>query len=107
MTTIQNNSRHLIEINFIGEGGSPQSLKLLPGVNLNQSDNLWKYAKNHPAVVGWLDEGILINLSRAPQAEGDLEGIPVITGDSEPLPIIGKERKRTSKVTTESILPIE
>lgn len=96
MTTIQNNSRQLIEVNFIGECGKPCTLRFLPGVNLNQDPSLWKYAKNHPAVRSWLDQGILVNLSRTPTAEGEIEGISVITapGDGEPLPINGEPKQR-------------
>jgi hypothetical protein len=110
MATIQNNSRHLIEINFIGENSKPQILKLLPGVNLNQSDSLWKYAKNHPCVINWLESGTLSILIRQPQSEGKLEGIPVITApdDGEPLPILGKQRKpRTPKSDPQSTLSLE
>lgn len=105
MPTIQNNSRQLIEINFIGESGRPQVMRLLPGLNLNQSASLWKYAKEHPAVKDWLDRGILDNLTKTPTAEGELEGIPVVTApsDGEPLPINGEpvKRKRTSKTESD------
>jgi len=106
MTTIQNNSRQAIAINFVGENGKNYNLNLPPGLIFNVDPEDWKYALKHPAVRSWVDLGILKNLTQTPEAEGEIDGIPVITapGDGEPLPFNGSpnaapKRRKSTKPT--------
>lgn len=94
MVAIKNN-RSQITINTHNE-----SLKLMPGVNLNIDDEKWERVSKHPMAQNYLNDGILEIIKEKTKVKGELQGFTV-TEDKEtdePLPITNQnESKSKSK----------
>lgn len=93
MSTIRWNRRNSYQIDYVGG-----TLTLYPGINLAVDEEIVKEIKKHPIVKTLIEQGVLEVLLRTKEPTSDIEGIPVIDGLNEPLPVLPVGDRSAAKV---------
>ncbi len=63
-------------------------LLLFPGVNLAVPDDMVEAMKAHPIVKILIEQDTIEILTKTKEPTSDIEGIPVVDGKDEPLPVL-------------------
>lgn len=89
MAQIKNNKPAGLTIDYF-DGKGISRLELLPGVNISIPDSTIESLKNHPVFNSYIEDGVLVFLSKAPSPKGELGGFEVTENKAtdEPIPII-------------------